>query len=306
MAAIINEQSFQRSERPIAAEDLLVRASVTYWGDAWRRLRKNPAAMISLVVIILLILLAVIGPRLRGIDYSTINAKAKNLGMSAHNWFGTDNMGRDLFSNLWLGLRISLIVAVVCGAVQIVAGSLVGGLMAYGGEVIDTVFMRVIEIISSVPSLLIIMILMMVFGNGIFSLLLAISITSWCATARQVRGQVMQLRESEYILAAEVLGSGKLRTIVKHLLPNTMGIIIVNLTSSIPNYIFMESGLSFIGLGLKPPSISLGTLIASGQVTMDFHPSQLFFPCIVLCVAVLAFNLLGDGLRNALDPRMRQ
>jgi oligopeptide transport system permease protein len=300
------DTSFQRVDAPYLAAEKILRPQLSYSADAWRRLRGNPVAMVSLAVIILLFFLAVFGSSLRGLDYTRINAKMKNQGLSAQFWFGTDDMGRDLFSNLWLGLRVSLIVALVCGFIQISAGSLVGGIMGYFGGIIDIAVMRIIEIISAVPSLLVTMIIMMVLGNGVYSLLIAISITSWCGTARQIRGQVMQLREIEYILAAEAMGASSFRIILRHLLPNTIGIIIVNLTLSIPNYIFIESGLSFVGLGLQPPNTSLGTLIASGQVHMDFAPHQLFFPCIVLCLTVLAFNLLGDGLRNALDPRLRR
>jgi oligopeptide transport system permease protein len=300
------DAGFQRVDVPDLGAERIVRPSISYAADTWQRLRRNPVAMISLVLIVLFFFLAIFGSSLRGMDYTRINARMKNQGLSARFWFGTDDMGRDLFSNLWLGLRVSLIVALACGSVQIVAGSLIGGVMGYFGGIIDVMMMRIIEIISAVPSLLVTMIIMMVLGNGVYSLLIAISITSWCGTARQIRGQVMQLREIEYILAAEVMGASPFRIIVKHLLPNTIGVIIVNLTSSIPSYIFIESGLSFVGLGLQPPNISLGTLIASGQVHMDFAPHQLFFPCLVLCLTVLAFNLLGDGLRNALDPRLRR
>jgi oligopeptide transport system permease protein len=298
---------FQRIDMGLALDaEKIACPSISYPADAWQRIRRNPMAMISLALILLFFFLALFGPSLRGIDYTRINARMKNQGLSAQFWFGTDDMGRDLFSNLWLGLRISLIVALVCGSIQIIAGSLIGGIMGYFGGIIDMVIMRIIEIISAVPSLLVTMIIMMVLGNGVYSLLIAISISSWCGTARQIRGQVMQLREIEYILVAEVMGSSSFRTIVRHLLPNTIGIIIVNLTCSIPSYIFIESGLSFVGLGLQPPNTSLGTLIASGQVHMDFAPHQLFFPCLILCLTVLAFNLLGDGLRNALDPKLRR
>jgi oligopeptide transport system permease protein len=300
------EQLFQPVESSRFSANEIVRSSISFWGDAWRRLRKNPVAMASLVIIFLLVALAVIGPYLFGYDIVSINARDKNLGMSPSHWFGTDNKGRDLFSNVWMGLRVSLIIAAVCGVIQIIVGCLYGGIMAYVGGKVDAFMMRIIEVIASVPSLLIVMIMMMVLGNGILSLLIAISITSWCDTARQIRGQVLQLRQSEYILAAEVLGASPLRLILKHFLPNTLGIIIINLTSSIPNYIFLEAGLSFIGLGLQAPSNSLGTMISSGQTTMDFYPTQLLFPCLVLCAVVLAFNLLGDGLRNALDPKLRQ
>jgi oligopeptide transport system permease protein len=286
--------------------DIILRPTVSYWGDAWRRLRANPVAMLSLFLIVIFVYLSIFGPNLRGLDYITINPLDKNLAPSAQYWFGADNKGRDLFSNLWLGLRTSMIIALICCLVQLVVGCLVGGLMAYVGRAFDALFMGVISVIASVPSLLFVMVIMMVLGNGLFSLIVAISITAWCPTARQVRGQILQLRETEFILAAEVLGTGKFTTIFRHLIPNTIGVLIVNVTASIPEYIFMESGLSFIGFGLNPPSVSLGTLLASGQTSMDFHPHELFFPCIVLILVVLAFNLLGDGLRNALDPRLRR
>jgi oligopeptide transport system permease protein len=273
---------------------------------AWNVLRKNPVLMGALALIALFVALAVFGPYLRGIDGETINVTAKNTLPSRQFWFGADAMGRDLFTNLWKGLRVSLIVALVCGVIQAVVGCAVGGIMGYLGGTADVLLMRVIEIISSVPGLLITMIFMMILGNGILPLLLAISVTSWCGTARQIRGQIMQLREMEYILAAEVMGANAWHMITRHFIPNTVGVLIVNLTSSIPQYIFLESGLSFIGLGLSSPNISLGTLIASGQAHMDFASHQLLFPCALLCLVVLAFYIFGDGLHNALDPRQRK
>ncbi len=304
--AVISQNSFKRVEKDRFDSDLMVRPTITYWQDAWRRLRKNPIALASLLVLLLFAVMVIIGPNLRGYDYTAIVAKNKNLPPSASYWFGTDNLGRDLFSRVWLGARASLIVAVVCTLIQIVIGCAYGGVMAYFGGVTDNVMMRIIEVITSLPSLLITMLVMMVLGNSLFALLVAMCLTSWCGTARQVRGQVMQLRESEYIMAAITLGASPLRIITRHLLPNTLGILILNLASSIPDYIFTEAGLSFLGMGLQAPNTSLGTLISLGQAAMDFHPNQLFFPAAVLCVIVLAFNLFGDGLRDALDPKMRK
>ena len=168
---------------------------------------------------------------------------------------------------------------------------------------VDSVMMRVIEVITSFPSLLITLLIMMVVGQNVGGLLFAMCITSWCGTARQMRGQLMQLRESEYVQAAQMIGASPVRIIIKHLLPNTVSILILNLCSSIPSYIFTEASLSFLGMGLSSDVISLGVLISQGKAKMDFYPWQLFFPAAVLCIAVLAFNLLGDGLRDALDPR---
>lgn len=286
--------------------DAIVRPTITYWQDAWRRLKKNPIAMISLVVLVLLTIMVIIGPYIRGLDYTTINAADKNLDPNSKYWFGTDNLGRDLFSRIWYGGRVSIAVAICCTAIQVVVGSLYGGVMAYFGGWVDELMMRIIEVLSSIPHLLVTIIIMMVLGNSMFSLLVALSITSWVGTARQMRGQIMQLRESEYVLAAQALGAAPGRIIIKHLIPNTIGILILNTAVSIPGYIFSEAGLSFLGMGLQPPSTSWGVLISAGQQQMDFYPYQLFFPALMLCITVLAFNLLGDGLRDALDPRLRQ
>jgi oligopeptide transport system permease protein len=178
--------------------------------------------------------------------------------------------------------------------------------MGYFGGWVDEVMMRLIEILSSIPSLLLTIIIMIALGNSMGSLLVAMSITSWCGTARQIRGQVLQLRESEDIMAAQALGAPAKRVLLRHLLPNTMGLLILDVTMSIPGYIFQEAGLSFLGLGLKTPAISLGLLISAGQLVMTSHPNQLLFPALTLSLIVLAFNLFGDGLRDALDPRMRK
>lgn len=287
-------------------QDLLVREPITYWKDVWRRLKKNKVAMTAMVVLIIIIIMVIIGPYIRGYDYITANPEYKNADPCAMFWFGADSLGRDLFSRLWVGARVSMIIAVVCTAVQLVVGCLYGSIMAYFGGMVDEIMMRVLEIITAMPSLLLTILIMVAMGNSTISLLIALCISSWCPTARTVRGQIMQLRETEYVMAAEALGERPMRIIVKHLLPNIMGILILEVTTSIPSYIFQEAGLSFIGLGLKAPSISLGLLISNGQAVMNSHVNQLIFPCALLCIIVLAFNLLGDGLRNALDPKFRK
>lgn len=282
------------------------RPTISYWQDAWRRLKKNPVAMASLVILGLLVVMVIVGPLIRGYDYESMNVVEKNMGPSSKYWFGTDNLGRDLFSRIWVGARASLIIALVATALKLVFGTVYGALMAHFGGWVDEVLMRIIEVINSIPSLLLTILIMLVLGNNLFSLLVALSITAWCNTARQVRGMIKQLRESEYVYAAEVLGAKPVRIIVKHYIPNMLGILILDTATAIPMFIFTEAGLSFLGIGLQAPAISLGVLISMGQQNMDFYPSQLFFPCLVLCVIVMAFNLLGDGLRDALDPRLRQ
>ena len=282
------------------------RPTISYWQDAWRRLKKNPVAMASMIVLGILIVMVIVGPIIRGYDYETMNVAEKNLGPSSKYWFGTDNLGRDLFSRIWVGARASLIIALVATALKLVFGTVYGALMAHFGGWVDEILMRIIEVLNSIPSMLLTILIMLVLGNNLFSLLVALSITAWCNTARQVRGMIKQLRESEYVYAAEVLGAKPVRIIVKHYISNMLGILILDTATAIPSFIFTEAGLSFLGIGLQAPEISLGVLISMGQQNMDFYPSQLFFPCLILCVIVMAFNLLGDGLRDALDPRLRQ
>ncbi len=282
------------------------RPTISYWQDAWRRLRKNPVAMISLVVLGLLVVLVIIGPYIRGYDFITMNVRDKNQGPSAKYWFGTDNLGRDLFSRIWIGARASILIALIATALKLVVGTLYGAAMAHFGGWVDDVLMRIIEVINSVPYLLVTILIMMVLGNNLFALLVALSITAWCNTARQTRGMIKQLKESEYVYAAEVLGAKPSRIILKHYVPNMLSILILDASTAIPQFIFTEAGLSFLGIGLRAPAISLGVLISQGQQTMDFYPAQLFYPCAILCIIVMAFNLLGDGLRDALDPRLRQ
>ncbi len=300
------EDDFKIIGSNLADSDKIVRPAITYWQDAWRRLKKNPVAMISLFVLIIVALLAIFAPIMTGWDLYMVDPTNKNLEPSGLHLFGTDALGRDLFTRVWAGARVSLIVALACTAIQAVVGCLYGGIMAYFGGMVDDVMMRIIEILQNIPSLLVTMLMMMVLGNGIGALLVALCITSWCGTARQMRGMIMQLRESEYVLAAETLGASPTRIIVKHLIPNCIGVLILNLATHIPGYIFTESSLSFLGIGLTAPNISLGNLLSTGQELMMFYPTQLICPAAVLCVIVLAFNLLGDGLRDALDPRLRQ
>ena len=282
------------------------RPTITFWQGAWRRLRKNPIAIIAMILLAVLVFFMLFGATISGEEYITINAKMRNEEPNSQYWFGTDAMGRDLFSRVWLGARLSLIVALVCSFIQIAVGCAHGGIMAYCGGIVDMVMMRIVEIITSFPSLLVTLLVMMVVGKNVPGLLISMCITSWCGTARQMRGQLMQLRESEYVQAAQMIGASPARIIIKHLLPNTISILILNLCSSIPSYIFTEASLSFLGMGLSGDVISLGVLISEGRARLSFNPYQLFFPALVLCLAVLAFNMLGDALRDALDPRTHQ
>ncbi|MCB2289306.1 ABC transporter permease [Clostridium sp. CS001] len=302
----INKEEFELISSDEQNADMITRPNITYWKDAWRRLKKNPIAMISLVVLILLIILVAVGPYISGKDFMTVNGKNKNILPNGEYWFGTDGLGRDLFSRVWYGGRVSIAIGLIATAVQVVIGCIYGGIMAYFGGWVDEIMMRIIEVLTSIPGLLLTILIIVVLGNSIPTLIIALTITSWCGTSRMIRGQLMQLREHEYILAAEALGASPTRVIIKHLIPNTIGVLILTIATSIPGYIFAEAGLSFLGLGLQAPNTSWGVLISYGQTAMAFFPYQLFFPALAICLTVLAFNLFGDGLRDALDPKLRQ
>lgn len=286
--------------------DMITRPNVTYWQDAWRRLKKNPVAMIALGLLIVLIVLVIIGPYINGKDFKTVNGKLKNISPNGEYWFGTDALGRDLFSRIWYGGRVSIAIGLIATAIQVIVGCLYGGIMAYFGGWVDEIMMRIIEVLTSIPHLLLTILIIVVLGNSITTLIIALTITSWAGTSRMIRGQLMQLRENEYILAAEALGASPARVIIKHMIPNTIGVLILTIATSIPGYIFEEAGLSFLGLGLQAPNTSWGVLISYGQSAMSFYPYQLLFPAAAICLTVLAFNVFGDGLRDALDPKLRQ
>ncbi|WP_123043122.1 ABC transporter permease [Cohnella candidum] len=301
----IPKDMFQPAEKTTSAE-AIVRPSLNYWADAWRRLRKNKLAMFGLVVLSVLILLAIFGPLIGKFDYSTQHLKQTNVRPNGQYWFGTDDFGRDMWARVWWGTRISLFIGLIAAVLDLVVGVLYGGISAYFGGKVDTVMQRFIEIVYSIPYLLIAILLIMVMGPGIWSIILAYAITGWVTMARLVRGQMLVLKEQEYVLAAKTLGAKPWRIILKHLIPNVLSVVVVQITFVVPTAIFVESFLSFIGLGIKPPLASLGNLLSDGAQYMRYHPHRLTFPTIVFSLILLSFNLLGDGLRDALDPKMRR
>ena len=302
----VKDKRFEFVDLSTLDSDLVVRPNISYWQYAWRRLKKNPVAMGALFVLIAIVLMAIFAPIIRNMDYQTVVTEKKNLSPNSQFWWGTDAMGRDLFSRVWIGTRISISVAIIATIIDIVVGCLYGGIAAYMGGIVDEIMMRIVEVLNSIPYLIITLLILVVLGNGYYQLMIALCLTAWTGTARMIRGQILQLRESEYVLAAEALGASPMRIIIKHLLPNTIGLIILDVASTIPSVIVSETTLSFLGLGLNIPAFSLGSLLSAGQQAMAFYPYQLLFPTIVLCLLILSFNILGDGLRDALDPKLRK
>lgn len=289
-----------------ANADAIVRPNISYWQDAWRRLKKNKVAMVSLVSLVVIILMCAFGPYMSGFSFESQNSQLINASPSSIHWFGMDQLGRDMFSRLWIGGRVSLTIGAVATIIEIFIGCIYGGVSGYFGGKIDTVMMRIVEVIVGIPYLIVVVLISFILGKGLWTMIIALCITGWTGMARLVRGQVMQLKESEYVIAAKLLGASSRRIIMKHLIPNTIGIIIVSISFDIPSYIFAESFLSFIGLGIQPPMTSWGAMAAYGQSQMDFFPHELLFPALAISFTMLAFNLLGDGLRDALDPKLRQ
>ena len=221
-------------------------------------------------------------------------------------WLGTDDLGRDLWTRLWEGTRVSFLIAVTSVLFTGLFGVVYGGIAGYIGGMADNIMSRIIEILMVIPSLLYIMLLSIIMTPGIFTITLVLASTGWLTTAVLVRGEVLRLKQSEYVLASQTLGASARRVIFKHLIPNTMGPIIVNMTMMIPRMIFAEAFLSFIGLGVPAPYASLGVLVNDGAKIFYQYPHLLIIPAAVLCLIMLAFNILGDGLRDALDPKLRK
>lgn len=287
-------------------EDVILRPSLNYWQDAWRRLRKNPVAILAIVMLAALAVMCMVGPGMTGYDYDAVSLSEKNALPSSEHWFGTDKMGRDLFTRVWIGGRISMILGIAGAAIDMLIGVVYGGVAAYFGGKTDAIMMRIVEILASIPYLLLVVLVSLIVGKGVGSLLIAMCLTGWCHMARLVRGQVLQLKDQEYLLAAKALGTPWYKVIFRHLIPNTLGVVIVAVTFDVPSFIFGEAFLSYIGLGVQAPMTSWGSLASNAQQTMAFYPYQLFFPAFFIALTMLSFQLLGDGLRDALDPKLRQ
>lgn len=295
--------------RPLAgmpATAVRARPAAGYWRNCWRRLRKNKAAMLGLWMIGIISLLAVAGPCFSGHSYSDQNLKMANQPPGSVYWFGSDNLGRDLFTRILYGARISLAIGLAASLINLLIGVAYGGIAGYCGGRIDSVMMRIVDILYGIPLLLYVILLMVVLQPGLTNIFIALGLVYWLRMAQIVRGQILALREQEYVLAAKLSGAGPWRIILRHLIPNSMGPIIVTMTLAIPEAIFTEAFLSFIGLGVAAPMASWGVLASEGAAALYSYPFQLLFPALAISVTMLSFNFLGDGLRDALDPRSRK
>ena len=298
--------------------EAISRPSMTFMQDAMRRFVKNKVALVCLVLIIVMTLFSFLAPIFSPFDYHEQHYGHCNADMGyvcddetvsgcGHvHIFGTDKLGRDIWTRVWMGGRVSLIIAVSSALIDLILGSLYGGISGYFGGTVDIIMMRILEIINGIPYLIIVILLMMVLQPGMGTIIIAYSLVGWIPMARLVRGQVVSLKSQEYITAAEAMGAGPARLIVNHLLPNTLSVVIVRVTLSIPSAIFSEAYLSYIGLGIQVPLCSWGSLAQYGIENFRLYPNQLFIPAICISLTMLAFNLFGDGLRDAFDPKLRR
>lgn len=309
---VITLSSFESIGENSNNAEQIVRPSLSYWKDAMRRLTKNKVAITCAVFLLIVILLAIFVPIFSPYTISEMHVEHGDRGMlymadDGHiHLFGTDSLGRDLFVRLWSGARISMFIAFTAVFVNVIVGIVYGGISGYVGGNVDNVMMRIIEIISGIPYLMIVILLLTVLKPGITTIIIAYAAVGWTGMARLVRGQVMTLKEQEYVVAAKAMGAKPTRIIARHLLPNTLSVVIVNITLAIPSAIFTEAFLSFIGLGVPIPLASWGTLANDGIRVFQQFPHMLFLPAIFISLTMLSFNLVGDALRDVFDPRLRK
>ncbi|WP_163652009.1 oligopeptide ABC transporter permease [Listeria sp. PSOL-1] len=338
----IAKELFQPAHLKEAEAEKISRPSLTFLQDSWLRIRKNKAALVSLIVLGVIVIMAIFGqylspnlgpknsvnyqdtpyaslpPKIPGFDHmpfwnghqkigdaSVDVYKQKGVKEGTYYWLGSDTLGRDQFARIWAGTRVSLIIAVVAALCDLIIGVTYGLISGFVGGRVDNIMQRILEIISAIPNLVVVILMLLVLNPGIISIIIAIAMTSWITMARVVRGQVLKLKDQEFILASTTLGESTPKILIKHLLPNISGVVIINVMFSIPNAIFFEAFLSFIGLGLPAPAASLGTLINDGYKTLQVLPYMVLYPAIILCIIMIAFNLVADGLRDAFDPKMR-
>jgi oligopeptide transport system permease protein len=283
---------------------------VGLWKDAWQRFRRNPIAVLGLVIIGVLVLIALLAPvavALNIVKDPLHQDVANSYGsFSLQHPLGTDYLGRDLLSRVMYGARISLSLGILVQVVYLLIGGAIGLTAGYFGGRTDNLLMRFVDVWYAFPDLLFILVVVSVLAPSLLTLFLALGIVGWVDLARLIRGQTLSIKEKEYVEGARAAGSSPVKIILKHLLPNTLGPIIVSLTFGIPRVIFLEAVLSYLGVGIRPPTPSWGVMLQDGYQAIFSYPHQVFIPAVAIAITMLSFSFIGDGLRDALDPRMRR
>lgn len=270
-----------------------------------RRLAKNKMAMGGLIIVLVLIVLAILSPYIMPYPYAQMDMMNMYAKPSADHWFGCDDLGRDIFSRLLYGARASLSLGIIATVFSTLIGIVIGSIVGYFGGKVDNVVMRLLDIIQAIPGMLLAIAIAAALGTGFFNTILALSIGGVPMTVRLLRGSIMSIRNQEYIEAAEKINCPKWRTILVHILPNSISPIIVSFTMGVGNTIMQAASLSYIGLGIQPPTPEWGAMLSAGKAVLTRYPHLCLFPGLCIMVVVLAFNMLGDGLRDALDPKLK-
>ncbi|MEB2278601.1 ABC transporter permease [Lysinibacillus xylanilyticus] len=287
------------------ATEKLTDKSVSFWKEVFIRFSHNKMAIFGLIALIIIVLMATFVPMLSQYHYSD-QLGSFNAPPSSEFWFGTDDLGRDIFVRIWAGARISLFIGFAAAIIDLIIGVLWGSISGLAGGRVDNIMMRIADVLTAVPYLLVVIVLLVVLEQGIFPMIIALSITGWINMARIVRGEVLSIKNQEYVLAARTLGARTGHLIIKHLVPNALGAILVSMTLTVPTAIFTESFLSYLGLGVPAPQASWGTMASDGNGAIANAPWRLIFPALFISLTIFAFNAVGDGLRDALDPKLRK
>ena len=333
---------FEVSPADMTQHEAITRPSLTFWQDARKRLFRNKGALTGLIILSIICFLTIFGPMFNKYSYDQQNLrhaklppkmpivsslgimdgtklekkfdgtqervdsyKQKGVEDGVNYWFGTDDLGRDLWTRTWTGARVSLFIAILAAVYDLLIGVTYGGVSAYYGGKVDMYMQRFIEILTGILSLVILTLFILVFEPGVLSMSLAMAISGWTGMSRIVRSHVLRIKNQEFVLASRTLGASDKMIIIKHLFPNIIGPVVVMMMFSLPSAIFYEAFLSFIGLGLQPPYASLGVLINDGFKQLLTNPYMMVIPSIVICLLIFSLNLLADGLRDAVDPKMR-
>ena len=303
--AELNKDMFVIRGKDTVRMESISRPSLSFWSDAWRRLRKNKSAFFAMCLVLLYTLLAIFAPMFSQYTQSQMDANARHALFSAAHWLGTDSTGRDLWVRIWMGGRVSLTIGLISAVLNMCVGAVIGGLCGYYGGKLDMIVMRIVDLLYGIPSLIITILVMMVLGKGIAPLIVAMCVVGWIGTCRFVRGEVYRLKEQEFVMAAKVMGIPDFIIIIRHIIPNIMGMLVTNLCMAIPGAIFQEAFLSYIGLGIVPPDCSWGVICKEGIQFLRYYPHEVLIPAFFVCTTMLALNLLGNGLRDAVDPKLR-
>lgn len=277
----------------------------SFYGDSFRRLKKNKMAMFCAGVLLLLVLIAIFAPLIAPYDPTYQDYSAVLAEPSWAHPFGTDEYGRDILSRIIYGSRVSLSIGIVAQLIACIVGVTLGSIAGYYGGIVDTIISRIMEIFQAFPDLIFAMAIMTFLGKGVVNLYIALGLLTWVRTARMIRGSVMQLKEKEYVEASRACGASTYWIIMKGLIPNCLSTIIVLITLGIPNAIMYEASLSFLGIGIQPPTPSWGNMISAAQTFISYRPLYSIVPGVAIMITVIAFNIFGDGLRDALDPKLK-